>query len=84
MAEQEEALRDLERRVLASQYKELNLWRDGNVFSVGKGINGEHDKWYIYTAKQGHILCDTIDEVFDKAEQEYPEISQWIAEFNDR
>lgn len=65
-------------------YRELNLWKDNNVFTVGKGINGEHRKWYIYTAKQGCILRDTIGEVFDEAEREYPEIRQWIAEFNDR
>lgn len=84
MINQEKALRDLEHRVLASQYKELNLWKNNNVFTIGKGINGQHDLWYIYTAKQGHMLCDTIDEAFDKAEQEYPEIMQWVSEFNDR
>jgi hypothetical protein len=83
MTEQQAAMRDLEIRVIASRYQELNLRKDYKLFTISKGTWASTERWYLY-ANGDDYYGDTIEEVFDKAEKEYPLIRQWIPEFNDR
>jgi hypothetical protein len=76
-------LRDLEQRVIASQYQELNLWKDDRLFTINKGTWASTERWHLY-ANGNDYYGDTAEEVVNQAEQEYPLIRQWLPEFNTR
>ena len=79
----EQELRDFEARVLASRYKELHLWKDGQLFSIRKGNGLDSGQWDIWTPEKTYF-GKSADEVLQQAAQPYPEIYSWMAEFNDR
>jgi hypothetical protein len=45
-------VRELELRVVRSEYRELNLWNDMGNFTLGKGTAASTERWYLYTPKE--------------------------------
>ena len=70
-------------RVLRNHFRELHYWNDAGHFTIGKGTTDSADYWYCWTPKDGHY-GDTASDVIRLAEKDYPDIRQWLDDFNER
>ncbi len=78
----EQAVRDLEQRILQSKRQELHLWKDGQLFSIEKRNASRNKPWNIWTPKKTYF-GDNIGEVlYQAAEAGYP-VLDWTTEFNE-
>jgi hypothetical protein len=76
-------VRELELRIVRSEYRELRLWNDYGNFMLGKGTAASTERWYFYTPKED-LYGDSIEEVMQQAnERGYP-VMAWCEQFNDK
>lgn len=82
MQRNEQELRDLEARILASRHRELTLWKDGKFFAIGKSPVGH---WWAYVPHGSYYHGDSLQDVLEQAMLHgYTDIFEWSGEWNER
>lgn len=84
IARNEQELRDLEERVVASRYKELRIWKHDALFTIRKGIPMAPTKWGIWTPKDTYFGNSPQEVLEQAALHGYADIFEWSHEWNDR